>query len=175
MRNSFPPLFCLVALLLSLPACQGRTAERKAARGTNYVADPDQIYFKNVRARHYRAEEVPNRATIYRHEDLYDSPARFRLALIDNWLDDRATLRYEVDSQHPAWELQYARDSAWTTVELATPPRDSNLHRLSRVLLSTAPLRLASPLDTVDAFPGGRGRTETRLVIADYLRLVGRE
>ena len=168
----FSCLFLLLPFLL-LTACEGNTRQRKAARGANFVSDPDHLYFKNVRARHYRAEEVDNRATIYRHDDLYASPANFRLALIDNWLDDRATLRYEVNAAHPAWELQIATDSSWVPIELPVPPSAANLTLLNDHLLSPRALRLVSPTDTLPAFPEDRGRTDARFVVADYLRLIG--
>ena len=164
-----------LSLFLFFSACDGDTVDRKELRGVNFVSDPDHLYFKNVRARHYRAEDVPNRATIYRHDDLYDSPANFRLALIDNWLEDRATLRYEVRTEHPAWELQAASDSGWVSLTLPVPPTPTALSALNDRLLSPRELRLVSPTDTLAAFPEGRGRTDARYVIADYLRLTGQD
>lgn len=165
-------LFLFFILLTGLLACDGNTAARKAARGTNFVADPDHIYFKNTRARHYRAEEVAQRATIYRHDDLFNSSARLRPVLIDNWLQDRALIRFETEPNLSNWTLEAGKEAVWTQVSLATPPTNEQLAALSDLLLGNTPLRLISRQDTLLAFPDDAGRTEARFVLNDFLRMV---
>jgi hypothetical protein len=159
-------------LLLALTACEGNTAARKAARGTNFVPDPNHIYFKNIRARHYRATEVTNRATLYHHEDLYDSEAHLLTELVDNWIQDRALIRLNSRPELPAWELIAQKDGAWQPVPLATPPTNEELAALAGLLRSPTPLLIVAPTDTLTAFPNGGGRQEALTVLYDYLRLV---
>lgn len=165
-----------LALLLLFPlvfACEGNTAARKAARGENFVSDPDHIYFKNTRARHYAAEEITQRATIYRHDGLFESEANLRPIMIDNWLQDRAVIRFNHPNGTPGWELQVFTKEEWRAVELSVPPTNKELDVLNRLLLGKDDLRLSSPTDTLPAFPKSSGRKETRSVLNDYLRLVG--
>ena len=164
-----------VLLLLALTACTGRTAERKLARGSNFVSDPDHLYFKNVRARHYRAQEITNRATLYRHDDLFASAATLRPVLVDNWLQDRAIIRFEVPTEFPGWEVEAKTDTAWVAVPLTVPPSNEELTALNAILLGNQPLRLITRRDTFDAFPDGAGRAEARVTLVDYLALVGSE
>jgi len=159
-------------LLVLLTACDGNTAARKAARGENFVAAPNHIFFKNTRARHYRAEEIAERATIYRHDNLFDSDARLRPALIDNWLQDRALIRFETDPVTAGWQLEAGTDTGWAVVPLTVPPSNQELTHLSEQLGSRAGLRLVTARDTLTAFPTEASRKEARLVITDYLRLV---
>jgi hypothetical protein len=165
-------LFIAFFLLAGLLACDGNTAARKAARGPNFVAAPDHIYFKNIRARYYRAEEVTQRATIYRHDDLFDSAARLRPVLIDNWLQDRALIRFETEPGLTNWTLEVGKEDVWSAVPLTTPPLNKELADLSDLLLGNASLRLVSPQDTITAFPDDAGRTEARFVLNDFLRMV---
>lgn len=173
-RSHYPSmlkhLVCLIALAFLL-ACEGNTAARKAARGPNFVSDPDHIYFKNTRARNYRAEEIAERATIYRHDKLFNSAARLRPTLIDNWLQDRAIIRFEVDSLSK-WKLLHGVSAEAVPIPLSTPPTNSELATFSRYLLGTEPLWLVAGPDTLAAYPEREGRTEARLVITDFLRMV---
>ena len=80
---------CLFGILL-FSACEGGTRERRAARGADYVSDPDHLYFRNVRSRDYRATSLAEGVESYRHDDLADSgPA---LEIRDHWIEDRAEL-----------------------------------------------------------------------------------
>jgi hypothetical protein len=162
--------------LLMLPllfACEGNNAARKAARGENFVSDPDHLYFKNTRARYYAAEEVAQRATIYRHANLFASEANLRPALIDNWLQDRAVIRFENKTATRGWQLETLEDEAWRKVSLSVPPTGEEVNTLNKLLLSKGELRLTTRTDTLPAFPEAAGRDESRAVLTDYLRLVG--
>ena len=166
----------LLLLLLLFPlifACEGNTAARKTARGENFVSDPDHLYFKNTRARHYAAEEVAERATIYRHDALFASDANLRPALIDNWLQDRAVVRFELEGVAPGWALEAKDDDGWRRVPLSTPPTNEELGALNGILLGNAGLRIIARKDTLPAFSESSGRKEARTVLTDYLRLVG--
>ncbi len=163
-------------LLLSLPfllTCEGKTAARKAARGENFVSDPDHLYFKNTRARYYAAEEIVQRATIYRHDGLFASEANLRMALIDNWLQDRAVIRFEPQNSVTDWQLETRMEDGWHKVTLSVPPTNEELDAMNDLLLGKAELRLISPPDTMPAFPDANGRKDARAVLNDYLRLVG--
>ncbi|WP_020566672.1 hypothetical protein [Neolewinella persica] len=164
-------------ILLICCACEGRTAARKAARGPNFVPEPNHLFFKNTRARHYNAEEVTNRATIYRHGGLFQSAANLRPALIDNWLQDRAVIRFEIAPDLPDltdWTLKIQRRSgAEEALLLSTPPTNRELVKLMAVLNGKEALFLFSPIDTIlPAFPDEAGRQHARTVIKDYLTLV---
>lgn len=159
-------------LLLALTACEGNTAARKAARGTNFVPDPNHIYFKNVRAHHYSTTEVTNRATLYHHDELYDSEAHLLAELVDNWIQDRALIRFSVRPELANWQLSAKKDDTLSPIALSTPPTNEELAGLTRTLRSPTPLFLVGPADTLSAFPDGAGRQEVRVVISDYLRLV---
>jgi len=159
-------------LLLTLTACEGNTAARKAARGTNFVPDPNHIYFKNIRTRHYRATEVTNRATLYHHEDLYDSEARLLAELVDNWIQDRALIRFSTRPEMTDWQLVAKETDGLVPMPLTVPPTNGELARLFGLLSSPTPLLLVTTTDTLAAFPNDAGRQETRVVINDYLRLV---
>lgn len=158
--------------LLALVACEGNTAARKAARGTNFVPDPNHIYFKNIRAHHYQATEVTNRATLYHHGDLYASGAHLLVELVDNWIQDRALVRFSTRPELTGWELVAADKNGQQTISLTTPPTNEELADLITILRSPTPLLLFTATDTLTAFPNGEGRQEARTVINDYLRLV---
>jgi len=159
-------------LLLTLIACDDNSAARKAARGANFVPDPNHIYFKNVRAFRYRTTEVTNRATLYDHRELYDSDARLVVQLVDNWIQDRALLRFSARPNLPLWRLLADKQDRRDTLALSNPPTNDELVNLVRVLRSPTPLLLVTETDTLEAFPAGSGRTAARAVIRDYLRLV---
>jgi hypothetical protein len=165
-------------VLLLCCACEGNTAARKAARGANFVPDPNHIFFKNTRARHYRAEEITNRATIYRHDGLFESEAHLRPALIDNWLQDRAVIRFEYFpevSDVTDWTLG-TRGNPDKDYDLtfSTPPTNEELSKLVTALRGTDELFLYSQIDSIiPAFPDDAGREHAQTVIKDYLTLVG--
>ena len=171
--------FLPILLLLLCSACEGNTAALKASRGTNFVPDPNHLFFKNTRARHYRAEEITNRATIYRHDGLFQSEANLRLVLIDNWLQDRAVIRLELTPELSAWAETWSLMAGNGTQSaqkftLSTPPTNEELDQLLTSLQSTDNLYLSIPADTLRlAFPNEAGRKHARTVIKDYLTLVG--
>jgi hypothetical protein len=170
----------ILALLL-FSACEGNTAARKAARGQNFVPDPNHLFFKNTRARHYSAEEVTNRATIYRHEGLFQSDAHLRPVLIDNWLQDRAVIRFELLPEVlnvpdlPDWVLKTRiKNGEEQVLTLSIPPTNRELDQLMAVLNGKEELFLFLQTDTImPAFPDEAGRKHARTVIKDYLTLVG--
>lgn len=168
-------LFSLLLFIVLCCACEGNTAARKAARGPNFVSDPDHLYFKNTRIRHYQAEEVTNRATIFRHEALYNSDAQLRLVLIDNWLQDRALIRFELLPEIKDWHLEVHRaNNQAEQLLFSDPPSNEYLDSLATILLGKDELYVRSRTDTIfPAFPNGAGRAAARTVILDYLRLVG--
>ncbi len=168
-------LISIFCLLIFCWACEGNTAARKAARGPNFVPDANHLYFKNTRAWHYRAEEVTNRATIFRHDDLLNSTAHLLPVIIDNWLQDRAVIRFEVRPEVTDWNLQVVRQNGRRdTVALSVPPANEELTNLATILLGNDELYLhPSPDTALLAFPDAPGRAAARVVLLDYLRLVG--
>ncbi|MFT5997586.1 MAG: hypothetical protein ACI81P_000031 [Neolewinella sp.] len=166
--------FPLLVLLLCC-ACEGKTAARKAARGPNFVPDPNHLFFKNMRARHYRAEEITNRATIYRHDGLFKSEAHLRPVLIDNWLQDQAVIRFELSPDYPDWYLVTSKEAKESRrLSLSTPPTNEELLQLATVLQSNDGLSLSFMIDSImPAFPDEAGRKHAQTVIKDYLTLVG--
>lgn len=165
----------LFLLLLACFACEGNTDARKAARGENFVPDPNRIYFQNTRVRHYLAEEVTDRAVIYRHDALYRSAARLLPVLVDDWLQDRAYLRFDTRPELSSWQLEiHQPDEAARPLALSAPPTNAELTALSAALLEGQELILRSTADSLlSAFPSDEGRAEARRVINDYLALVG--
>lgn len=164
-----------VLLLVLCAACEGNTAARKAARGANFVPDPNHLFFKNTRVRHYRAEEVTNRATIYRHDGLFLSEAHLLPVLIDNWLQDRAIIRFETAPDLPEWTLGTISGSGQQkTLPISTPPTNEELEELMAALQRKEALFLFSTIDTLlPAFPDEAGRKHALTVLNDYLTLVG--
>jgi hypothetical protein len=162
-------------ILVLCSACEGNTAARKAARGANFVPDPNHLYFKNTRARHYRAEEITNRATIYRHDGLFESEAYLRPVLIDNWLQDRAVIRFEPEQDLYPWALgPMPKTGQEQRLTFSTPPTNEELKELIVVLQGTEELFIFSRIDSIiPAFPDEVGRKHARTVIKDYLTLVG--
>ncbi|TXF89195.1 hypothetical protein FUA23_11835 [Neolewinella aurantiaca] len=165
----------LLLIFTLFSACEGNTAARKAARGENFVSDPDHLYFKNIRARHYAGEEVAQRATIFRHDALFISDANLRPVLIDNWLQDRAIIRFELAKTDSEWQLQSVVEGEGSDVELSVPPTNEELNVLRELLLGKGDLLLVLPGDTLSAFPEASGRQAAREVLNDYLRMVGFE
>lgn len=165
---------CCLIFLLTCCACEGNTNARKAARGENFVPDPNHLYFLNTRVRHYRAEEVTNRATIYRHDALFNSPARLLPVLVDNWLQDRAIIRFETRPEFPEWRLALQQEEGpLRTFSLSAPPTNAELSTLANMLLAGDEILLRVPTDSLlPAFPAGLGREEAREVLNDYLKLV---
>ena len=82
-------LLCVAFLMLD---CDGDSRNRHAARGEDYVSDPDHLFFKNTRSRDYRSETLRKGVDAYYHDDL--RPPR-TYVIIDYWLEDRAELRVE--------------------------------------------------------------------------------
>ncbi|MBB4080049.1 hypothetical protein GGR28_002679 [Lewinella aquimaris] len=79
----------LVFLCFFLSACDGNTRDRRAARGEDYVSDPDHLFFLNTRSRDYRAVGLEEGVDAYRHDELTESD---HLLIIDRWIEDRAQL-----------------------------------------------------------------------------------
>ncbi|MFK8161062.1 MAG: hypothetical protein AB8H12_01255 [Lewinella sp.] len=166
--------FLPLLILLLCCACEGKTAARKAARGPNFVPDPNHLFFKNTRARHYSAEEITNRATIYRHDGLQQSAANLRPVLIDNWLQDRAIIRFELAQDLPAWTLAArSKNGTEQSLPFSTPPANKELVALMAALQSADEIFLYSQADTImPAFPDDASRKHAQTVIKDYLTLV---
>jgi len=80
-------LLCLTLLLFD---CDGDSRNRHAARGDDYVSDPDHLFFKNTRSRDYRSETLAEGVDAYHHDELQMTPTYI---IIDYWLEDRAELR----------------------------------------------------------------------------------
>ena len=83
----FSLCFCLCLLLGS---CEGDTRNRRAARGDDFVSDPDHLFFKNTRSRDYRSETLAEGVEAYYHDELTESAS---YVIVDYWLEDRAELR----------------------------------------------------------------------------------
>jgi len=171
--------FLFLLFLLALIACDGNTAARKAAKGPYYVSDPDHLYFKNTRLRHYNADESRQEATVYRHADLLASQAALIPVLLDNWLADQATLRFDVRTDPAeaaitqAFRLDVRKVTGWQAVPLTVPPTQEELVELRNHLATQRELRVVRGIDTLAAFPD-EARKAAREVLDDYLRLVGR-
>ena len=170
-------------LLLLFPflwACDGNTTARKAARGENYVPAPNRIFFKNTRARHYTAEDLPANFTVYRHEDILASDAALIPAIVDRWIEDRAQLLLETrlqrsDSpQFRPFRLEVFHDEEWHVIPLTTPPSIDEVKVLKDFVYQEYPLRIVSGLDTLSAFSEG-ARPAAREVFNDFLRLIDQE
>ena len=167
-------LFSLTSIFFS---CTGRTAERKTARGETYVATPNRLYFKNTRQRHYAADDSREGIVVYRHDDLWASGALLLPEIADNWLADRAILRFTVRDSLTAepttgpFRLDLERTSGWETLPLTTPPTLEEITRLRSHLATQQSLRVVMGLDTLNPYPGG-SREAAKEVLDDYLRLV---
>ncbi len=83
-------LCCLCLVLLT--ACEGGARERRAARGEDYVSDPDHLYFRNIRGRDYRSRTIEEGVDRYVHDDLGEEA---NLYILDRWLEDRAELVWD--------------------------------------------------------------------------------
>ena len=79
---------CVLCLLL-LGSCDGETRNRRAARGADFVSDPDHLFFLNTRARDYRSHRLEEGIDAYYHDGIDGA----ELVIIDRWIDDRALLQ----------------------------------------------------------------------------------
>lgn len=170
----------IISVLLTLfTACDGNTAARKAARGDDFVSDPDHLFFKNTRLRNYDADERREDVTVYRHDDLWNSEAILLPAILDYWLEDRAALRFEVrteqgeEARPQPFRLDLNRPSGWETLPLTSPPTLEEINRLRAHLATQQDLRIVMGLDTLNPFPGD-SRKDAKVILEDYLRLVGK-
>ncbi|WP_116126029.1 hypothetical protein [Lewinella sp. IMCC34183] len=96
---------CFLCCLL-LSGCEGDARNRRAARGADYVSDPDHLYFKNVRSRDYATTSPEEGVDVYTHADLGDPSD---LYIIDRWLEDRAELSWAGRVLEPAEALKLRR------------------------------------------------------------------
>lgn len=89
---------------ISLVSCEPSLATQNSSSGENSfsVADPNYIYFKNVRSYYYEESLAPGgkpseRMNIYQLRKFSDSNLRPQLypRIIDNWLQDEAYLFLE--------------------------------------------------------------------------------
>ncbi|MEM1359792.1 MAG: hypothetical protein AAGF89_16425 [Bacteroidota bacterium] len=169
--------YLLPLLLFSLFACEGNTAARKAARGPHFVTDPDYLFFKNTRLRHYQAEEQKGSATSYRLDKLMASEATLIPVLLDNWLEDQATLRFDVrrtptsQAVTEPFRLDVTKDGKWEAIRLSIPATNEEIAGIRQHLVTNRELRLVMASDTLIAFPGP-ARAAAREMLDDYLRLV---
>ena len=170
-------LLVFFTLCLLFSACEGNTAARKAARGTDYVSAPDRLFFKNTRQRHYAADERREDITVFRHDKLTASDATLHPVIVDHWLEDRAAIRFDVRTDQEAtptprpFRLDLQRSTGWETLALTVPPTLEELTRLRTQLSTQQDIRLVMGLDTLVAFPGD-SRREAKVVLDDYLRMV---
>lgn len=174
-----PLIPCLILALL-FTTCEGNTAARKAARGPDYVSTPDRLYFKNTRLRHYAADERRDDVTVYRHADLRQSQATLLPVIVDYWLNDRASIRFEVrvdpDSEATPrpFRLDLYQQNQWSPLRLTAPPTNEELKALRQHLSTQQELRIVMGVDTLSPFPGD-SRAAAKTVLDDYLRLVAAE
>lgn len=170
-------LSLVFSLGLFVFACEGNTAARKAARGPDYVSAPDRLYFKNTRIRYYAADERREDITVYRNDDLSASDATLIPTIVDYWLEDRASVRFEVrpDDTTAAFPRPFRLDlleqEEWKPLRLTAPPTVEELRRLRSHLATQQELRMVMGVDTLDPFPG-KARAAAKEVLDDYLRLV---
>lgn len=94
-------------LLLVILACDGRTRERRTARGENFVSDPDHLFFKNTRSRDYRSLVLEEGVDAYYHDELREGEEAI---IIDRWIEDRAVLMVN-DVRIEVSEARSMRDS----------------------------------------------------------------
>ncbi|MFT7121841.1 MAG: hypothetical protein ACJAZ9_002029 [Neolewinella sp.] len=168
----------LLCLLFLLSGCEGNTSARKAARGPNYVAAPNRIYFKNTRIRHYAADESQEGFIILRHDDLLGPQTILLPAIIDNWLNDQAILRMEIHSDNQStiqpFRLDLEKPTGWEPLRLTVPPSNQEIKLLRQHLATHQDVRMVMGLDTINPFPGVT-RSAAKVVLDDYLRLVSAE
>ena len=168
----FPTLF-----LIGLFACDGGTKERKTARGENFVADPNYLYFQNTRQRQYRVDDRGEAGNYFTHDDLYNSEASLLPVIYDDWLDDRAYLqlhtRNAAGPASPSGPVSLVITSATGDNVVVLPPRPgvAAIRQLGHHLSTRRPVRMLAGRDTLEAFPGP-ARDHAREVLNDYLRLV---
>ena len=164
-------------LLLCLAACEGGAKDRKAARGENYVADPNYLYFKNTRQREYRVDDRGEAGNYFTHDDLYNSAASLLPVIYDNWLDDRAFLQLHTRSgagpASPSGPITLVITSATGRNEVVLPARPdvAAVEQLSHHLSTNRTISILVGQDTLEAFPGP-ARADAREVLNDYLRLI---
>ena len=167
----------LALILICLSACDGGTRERKAARGENYVADPNYLYFKNTRQREYRVDDRGEAGNYFTHDKLYQSTASLIPVIYDNWLDDRAFLQLHTRAgagpAAPSGPVTLIITSATGRNEVRLPARPdvAAVKQLSHHLNTTRNVSLLLGRDTLEAFPGV-AREDAREVLNDYLRLI---
>ena len=163
-------LFCL--------ACDGGTKSRKAARGENFVPDPNALFFKNTRQRDYRSVDRGDGGNYFTHQDLYGSGAKLIPVIHDDWLDDRAYLQLQTRAAagpaSPAGNITLLISSATgeNAVTLKAQPQNKAVAQLQHHLNTNREIRILIGADTLDAFPGD-ARRYAQETLADYLRLVG--
>ncbi len=171
-------LLSLPLFLLLLPSCTGDTASRRAARGEFYVSDPDHLYFKNTRARNYRAEEVAEKLTLYYHDELSAAKSRLELVITDNWLTDDArltvVLRPEgVQANQTVEDLRLEIEDGVDGWRPLLYESVADIKKLRDGLAGTRRLRIVSFGEETDVFPDPKGRAAALEVVTDYLRLIG--
>lgn len=170
-------LFLLLLLPFLLTTCDGNTAARKAARGEDFVAEPNRLYFKNTRTRNYITDERREDVTVYRHGKLLSSEAALLPVIADHWLEDRANIRFEIRQSPEAaptprpFRLDLNRQTGWETLPLTVPPTTEELNSLRGHLATRQEIRIVMGLDTLNPFPE-EARKYAKEVLDDYLRLV---
>ena len=161
--------------MLGLFSCEGNTKERLSSKGEHFVPDPNYLYFKNIRGRNYRTEELPEKALLWKHDDLFSSEAHLQPVIKDVWLEDKAYLvLYFMGQPSNAFRLETAKsgDAAWEFIPISTPLTLLQSQQLRQVLGTQQQLRIVTTSDTLVAFPGAPDRAAAKEVLDDYLRLL---
>ncbi|NJC27758.1 hypothetical protein [Neolewinella antarctica] len=169
--------FLPLLFLLSILSCDGNTKARKAARGENFVPDPNYLFFTNTRQQQYRLVSAGEAGNYFTHDDLLNSDAALVPVIHDDWLDDRAYLQLHTRktgaSPTPSGpiELLITSPTGDNQVTLPAKPDAAALGQLDNHLSTNRPVRIILGQDTLDAFPG-LAREQAREAIFDYLRLI---
>ncbi len=176
------PLF-LVLWLLLLAACHREGAKEYGEDIGLRVSDPDHLYFKNTRLRHYQAvEDAVAYVTYYRHEKQAMDTFAYQLYLVDNWIRNKAYLLIAQGGDAPLQSrlltsplhiMQYEQNSnqlLFTSDEVGDIPALFRLYRAlgegSRLCFSEA---VAQPQSCLIA--ASPAHTAWRETIADFLNL----
>ncbi len=114
---------------------------------------------------------------MYRHDDLQATEATLLPTIVDYWLEDRASIRFEVrpndtSAVYPRpFRLDLRQQQAWQPLRLTSPPTLEELALLRKHLATQQDLRMVMGVDTLVPFPG-EARAAAKEVLDDYLRLV---
>lgn len=168
-------LLCFIFLLLTLACDQAPRTPTTAPVGSRSVADPDRIFFKNVRASRYRSlDDYEENRTQYLHRKLEKAPTGWQLTFVDDWLNDRAWLAFSTTEPGNFYRVGAEEEeiillSSQEIGDLAA------IREFGNRLAATYAICYRPKSETVsDCLPAESPlRLAARETIADYLRFTG--